>query len=89
MTNNIRAVGLLAVCMLFALVAGGCNKDKVTADDVRDHMSPELKSMAMTNEQRKNAHARTIDTTLRQTWDDLDMILLLDKPVKLTRYPVP
>jgi len=89
MTNKIHALGLGLACVLFAVAAGGCNKNKVTAEKVRDNMSPELQSMAMTHEQRQNAHARTIDTTLRQVWDDLDMILLLDKPIKLTRYPVP
>lgn len=88
MANKMR-IGLLAAVGLMSLLTLGCNDNKITASKVRGDMSPELESMAMTSEQRKNTHARAIDTTERQFWDDLDMILLLDKPVRLTRYPVP
>jgi hypothetical protein len=88
MTKTTRA-GLMALGLLLAFGAGGCDDNKITADKVRRDMSPELQSVAMTHEQRKNREARNVDTTMRQFWDDLDMILLLDKPVRLTRYPLP
>ena len=70
-------------------IAGGCSEDRVTASSVRSDPSPELQSIAMSHGQRENEHARVIDTNLRQVWDDLDMILLLDNPSQGSRYPVP
>ncbi len=88
MTNMTR-IGLLVVSGLLLAAVGGCDNNKITASKVRSDMSPELDSIAMTKEQRKNEHARTVDTDLRQVWDDLDMLLLLDRPVRLSRYPIP
>lgn len=84
---------LKRMLVLFALAFGmiaavGCS-DRITADDVRGDMSPELKSMAHNSEQLENRYARSSDTTLRQIWDDIDMLLLRDKPSRLSRYPVP
>ena len=88
--NKTRA-GLLSAAglLMVALAAGGCSENRVTAASVRANPSPELESIAMSHEQRENEHARTIDTDLRQVWDDLDMILLLDKPEHGSRYLIP
>lgn len=82
---------LLAVLGLVLLTtAGGCKDNKkVTASDVRSHMSPELQSITYTREQRRNRVARTVDTDLRQVWDDIDRVLMLDRPLHLSRYPIP
>jgi hypothetical protein len=90
MFSNKRMLWSLAGVVALSLL-GGCNKGekRVTADDVRRHMSPELQTMAMTREQHKNEIARSIDTTLRQFWDDVDMVLLLDHPIRLSRYQIP
>lgn len=70
------------------LMAAGCQQP-VTADRVRSNPTPELESISMSTEQRKNAHARTVDTNLRQLWDDFDSVLFLDRPLRLSRYPIP
>jgi len=87
-----RTVNLSVLLVMFAsllLGLGGCSSDRITAKSVRKNMSPELKSIASQSEERKNIHARTKDTNLRQIWDDLDHILLLDHPVRLSEYPIP
>ena len=84
---RIGCVGLL-VGMMF--VAGGCRgEQQIDAKYARKHMSPELESIAHMAEQRKNRSARTHDTNLRQIWDDIDMWLLLDRPMWLSEYPIP
>jgi hypothetical protein len=90
MLSNKRMLWSLAGVLAISMV-GGCNNgpDRITADDVRDDMSPELQTMALTREQHKNQIARSIDTTLRQFWDDVDVVLLLDRPVRLSRYQIP
>lgn len=77
-----------AVLLGLTLALGGCN-NRITADDVRADMTPELQSVALTAEQRKNQHARAIDHTLRQWHDDWDHLLLLDRPRRLSKYPIP
>lgn len=78
--------------LLFALVAPtfsmvGCNR--ITASSVRGNMTPELETVSLTPEQRKNRTARSVDHTLRQIHDDWDNLLLLDEPIKMTPYPIP
>ena len=89
MKSMIRTGMIVAAGLMLASLACGCSSDRVTAAGVRSNMSPELESVAMTSEQRKNVHARAIDTTMRQIWDDLDTLLLIDRPIRLTRYPLP
>ncbi len=61
----------------------------ITAEDVRADMSPELQSVSKTSEQRKNTTARALDTTMSQIHDDWDRIWFLDRPIGMSRYPVP
>lgn len=72
-----------------AFMAGGCSSDRVTVDDIRWNMTPELKTTAMTSAQHKTRIARAVDHNLRQIWDDLDYIFLIDQPGHLTPYPIP
>jgi hypothetical protein len=90
MLKQTRLAFFAVVGLTLLMTAGGCSDNKnVTASDIRHHMSPELQSIAHTKEQRKNREARTMDTDLRQVWDDFDTLLLLDRPVRLSRYPIP
>lgn len=61
----------------------------VTAEEVRSDMSPELDTVAENWEEAKNRMARTTDTTTRQAWEDLGRFWLLDRPSRMTRYPIP
>jgi len=87
MSPALRMLSLLA-CVIVIAGLTGCKKE-ITANSVRDDMSPGLKSMAESNEQMKNRHARTFDTNFRQIPDDIDMILLFDRPVRLSPYVIP
>ena len=89
MKRNVVATAL-GVC---ALALCGCNASQqadrqITAEYVRNNMSPELESIAETPAQRANRHARVDNTNLRQIPDDIDMLLLRDRPVWLSWYPV-
>jgi hypothetical protein len=84
-----RTLLLMAVCSCLVLPAmlTGCNR--ITASSVRSNMSPELQSVSLSREQRKNHHARVYDHTLRQVHDDWDYLLLLDRPRRMSKYPIP
>lgn len=77
------------VVLASALLVGGCHSDQVTVGDIRANMTPELQTTAMTKEEHKTRIARTVDHNLRQIWDDLDYIFLVDQPSHLTEYPIP
>lgn len=63
--------------------------DELTEDDILSDMSPELDQLAETPGEVRIRHARTLDTSGRQAWDDLDRILMLDRPRRLSMMPVP
>ena len=61
----------------------------VTEREILRDMSPELKGRSETPGERRMRAARTIDLNGRSAWDDLMMILLLDRPSRLSLYPTP
>lgn len=63
--------------------------DEITAHKVRNEMSPELQTVAHTQEQQLNYGARSVDTNMRQIWEDWDRFWLLDQPLHFSRYPIP
>lgn len=81
---------LLTVAAVLA-AAGGCSSKprKMTPEYVRGHLSPEMSGLARTKEDRKNEWARTSNTNLRQIPDDVDSILLMDRPVRMSPYVIP
>lgn len=82
---------------LFTLTAGllatfliGCSSEKpILIDQVRRNPTPEMETIARTHDQRLNEHAVVRNTNLRQIGDDIDAILLLNRPVRLTPYVIP
>lgn len=88
---------MLAVLIVGAsamlVTAGGCSStpesDRVTVDSLSRDMTPEMQGVGLSPEQRRNRHIRTINTSMRQVWDDLDEILLLDRPSRMSPYPIP
>lgn len=73
-----------------ALLSVGCSSGgRIDVDDIRANMTPELQTTAMTSSQHKTRIARAVDHNLRQIWDDLDYIFLIDQPSHLTEYPIP
>lgn len=78
------AAGLVALLMV------GCSSDKpILIDQVRANPTPEMQTIARTRNQRLNEHAVVRNTNRRQILDDIDAILLLDRPVRLTPYVIP
>ena len=89
MSKRVCWIGCVGLLVGLLIVVSGCGSQKITPKYARRHLNPELTSMAHMSEQLKNRHARTHDTNLRQIWDDLAAILLLEHPVRLSEYPIP
>lgn len=87
MSNSVKLMSVL-VLLGAAMLVGGCS-DRITGRSVRSDWSPELYSTAHSREQHKVREARTLDTNGRQAWDDLSMLLLLDRPSRMSEYPIP
>ncbi|MFA9478675.1 hypothetical protein ACERK3_10240 [Phycisphaerales bacterium AB-hyl4] len=77
-----------AVLVVMMLVFAGCHSP-TSAAGVRANFSPELHSTANSYEQHLNREARTRDMNLRGVWDDGSRLLLLDRPSRLSPYPIP
>ena len=71
---------LLAAALL---LAGGC------ASGYSGDLTPELASLAQSEEQDANRYAREIDNNTRSIWDDFARILLLDMNSRLNPYLMP
>ena len=88
---NSLVIAVTAV-VLFWLVGcnGSGNMDRITAKKVHGDMSPELDTVALTAGQHRTRVEGAADTTLRQIPDDMvTNILLLDRPSRMSRYPIP
>ena len=83
-------VWVLSVLTAGIAFSGGCaSSDEITAESVRRNMSPNLHSLAETNEQRKNNRTHAWDVNGRSAWDDIDRILFNDRPMRLSIYTIP
>lgn len=87
-TFQLMATGLV---LSLGMLATGCSsgEGRITVGDIRSNMTPELKTTAMTDDQHKTRIVRSVDHNLRQIWDDLDYLFLIDQPSHLTPYPIP
>jgi len=70
------------------LLSAGCAQ-RITGDSVRANMSPEIESIAETPQQRKNKVARAADETASLINNDWDRFWLLDRPGRMSTYPMP
>ena len=84
-----KRVVCFAAC-LWMMVGGGCglNMTKVDKQILTDY-SPEWGTMLDSREQRVYRAVNSLDTDFRQFNDDLDSVLFLDRPMRLTRMPMP
>ena len=82
----IRACGLI---LGVSLATAGCTHAPYELETVLSDMSPGFETVAHSHDQRVLRHARTLNTHQRQFNDDLDMILLLDRPLRMSPYPIP
>ena len=83
--SRLPAVALLAGGTLLIGTAGCATK----AQRIRANYTPYLDSTAYNVEQDRNRQARVIDHNTRGIWDDLNRILLLNEPSRLTYYTIP
>ena len=73
-----------------SLAAIGCNNQPMhELDEILADMSPGFETIALSHDQRVLRHARTLNTHQRQLKDDLDMVLLIDRPLRMSPYPIP
>ena len=83
----IRACGLIIGVSLAAM---GCNNHAThELETLFSDMSPGFETVALSHDQRVLRHARTFNTHQRQLNDDLDMIMLIDRPLRMSPYPIP
>ena len=76
-----------AVLAVSLVSLGGCNR--VTKHTVWRDMSPEVESLSMNHDMLKSRRARSIDTNLRTIHDDWDFLLLQERPMYMSEYPIP
>lgn len=91
--NVLKAAVLCGVLVISLAMVGGCRSSRqdgpVTARSVRRNLSPELRGVAMSKQQIKNARARSWDLDRRQAVDDWHAIWLTDRPMRMSKYPIP
>lgn len=68
--------------------AAGCSGPDASQQGHME-MSPGFETIALSHEQNAVRHARTLDTNSRQLVDDIDRILLIDRPMRMSIYPIP
>ncbi len=78
----------LAACTLASLL-GGCSTGDQRLDDVRADPTPDLDTLYQRPVDVDNALTVMADENGRMFWQDLGRALLLDRPSRLTREPIP
>lgn len=91
-TTSLFSLAILGAALM--LTASGCasksaDPNRVTVESLRADLTPEMESVGLNHDQRVNRHIRTFNTNIRQVWDDLDAILMLDRPNRMSPYPIP
>lgn len=89
MLRTCKILSVAAFLIVAAGFLGGCKSDtdskKLTIDEVRRDPTPDLSSIAWTHEQRASRRAYVADTNLRQIWDDIDEMMLFDRPSRMAK----
>jgi len=77
---------VLGVGLGLLVSLSGCNT--VTPRKVRGNMTPVLDTTDRYGQQSSNDTARVVDHNTRGIWDDLKRAMLLDRPSRLSPYPI-
>ena len=88
---KIRPACLLSFTALAGLVAlGGCasNPAREQLSEIRGNPTPELDTPTQTRDDIDNQLTVTFDTNLRSLNRDLGVLFLLDRPSRLSPYPM-
>lgn len=89
MAKYVKSLGIATVLLCGMLLFGGCASDAPTASEVRWNWAPELRSLTLHEEMHKTVRARAIQTNIRMMQEDIDRMLLIDRPSSLTAWDVP
>ncbi len=83
-----KLLSLLAVAALLGgltLTTTGCSRQQL----VRANMTNAADSTVHSDDEDWNNYARVVDHNTRGIWDDLNRLLLLDKPSAMSPYSIP
>jgi hypothetical protein len=88
---KIRTLAPLALIAAASLSLTGCGSlnSGPTYNSVRSNLTPELMTLAERPIDVSNQMGVTFNTNRRAMWDDVQSFWLLDRPSRLTRYPMP
>ena len=84
--------GCVAGMLAGAMVLGGCSRNTTSASlyrQIRQDPTPELNTLTKTQVDIQNMMTVTLNENKRSRLEELHRILLLDRPSRLTRYPMP
>jgi hypothetical protein len=88
----LTAAASVAVVLTMLGLATGCESQQektVTVEDVRNNLSPNFNTVIYSEEQVKNNWAVTLDVNERELRDDWNRMWFLERPQRLTPYPMP
>lgn len=74
-----------------AIMMIGCssNQQAIRVEDMIKNMSPEFETVSLSHQQRMIRQARALDLNARQLADDVDQLLLLYRPLRLSIFAIP
>ncbi|USO00113.1 MAG: hypothetical protein H6810_05475 [Phycisphaeraceae bacterium] len=87
MSARARIALTTAISACAALLVTGCSSTSITA--LRFNPTPELARVSKTSDEVMNEHALTANMNIRSIGDDLDRLLLLSHPSRLSPEPIP
>lgn len=87
-SNRLRSLAAPTFALAAMALATGCTS-QITSGDIRSNPSPELYTTAKTAEENRNDIAQVLDWNARTLRDDVNRLLLIDRPSRLTIYPAP
>ena len=85
-----RTAMMITAAGITVMAFVGCESDKnLMINGIRRNPSPEMQTISRTPDNRKNDHAVIRNINGRQISDDIDALLLLDRPSRLTPFVTP
>lgn len=87
-----RRIAVLSLAGLAMVVLTGCqNPASPWSRDgrIRANLTPELKTLDQTHVGVKNQTALMVSENRRMAYDDLIKVFYLDRPSRLTQFPMP
>ena len=81
------SVAVVAVSALGCQASGGADSG-INVENMLSDMSPGFETVGLSHQQRLIRQARAVDLDARQLADDLDHLLFLDRPLRMSIYPI-